>query len=440
MSIPLSLQTLGLLLLMAAGVAPAAETKLATEEDYYRIFKLPIPDGVVLEVGSLEFFPDGKLAASSRRGDIYTISNPFATASSAIEFRRYASGLHEVLGLAWRGGWLYATQRGELSRLKDLNGNGRADVIETVNADWEITGDYHEYALGSRFDHNGDLWIALCLTGSFTSDATFRGWCLRVKPDGTMVPTCSGLRSPGGIGMNNVGDMFYTDNQGPWNGTCALKHLAPGSFQGHPAGNRWYAATDAIGPRPLDPKSNTRMLDEATRIPQLLPPAVLFPYKKMGQSASGIACDRSGGKFGPFAGQLFVADQTFSSVMRVYLEKVNGQYQGACFPFRKGFSSGNLALLASPQGWPVCRRHKPRLGFSWQSRVRPGTTGLDRKGAVRSACNASAPRRVRTHLHPTASVGNTGPDRRLRTNHVRVYLPEFLRESRSRSHPPHDCP
>ena len=350
MSIPLSLQTLALLLLTAAGVAPAAETKLATEEDYYRIFKLPIPDGVVLEVGSLEFFPDGKLAASSRRGDIYTISNPFATASSAIEFRRYASGLHEVLGLAWRGGWLYATQRGELSRLKDINGNGRADVIETVNADWEITGDYHEYALGSRFDHNGDLWIALCLTGSFTSDATFRGWCLRGKPDGTMVPTCSGLRSPGGIGMNNVGDMFYTDNQGPWNGTCALKHLAPGSFQGHPAGNRWYAATDAIGPRPLDPVSNTRMLDEATRIPQLLPPAVLFPYKKMGQSASGIACDRSGGKFGPFAGQLFVADQTFSSVMRVYLEKVNGQYQGACFPFRQGFSSGNLALLAAPQG------------------------------------------------------------------------------------------
>ena len=64
----------------------------------------------------------------------------------------------------------------------------------------------------------------------------------------------------------------------------------------------------------------------------------------MGQSASGIACDLSGGKFGPFEEQLFVGDQTASTVMRVFLEKVRGRYQGACFPFRQGFDSGNLAL------------------------------------------------------------------------------------------------
>ena len=55
----------------------------------------------------------------------------------------------------------------------------------------------------------------------------------------------------------------------------------------------------------------------------------------MGQSASGIECDLSGGKFGPFEKQLFVGDQTHSTVMRVLLEKVNGRYQGACFPFRQ---------------------------------------------------------------------------------------------------------
>ena len=341
---------LSLLVLFATISADAAEPKLPTESDYYRIFKLPIPAGVVLEVGGLELLPDGKLAASSRRGDIYTITNPFSNAPSEINFQKFASGLHEVLGLAWKEGWLYATQRCELSRLKDVTGNGQADLIETVNAGWDITGDYHEYAIGSRFDRNGDIWIALCLTGSFTSEATFRGWCVRIRPDGSMVPTCSGLRSPGGIGMNSVGEMFYTDNQGPWNGTCSLRHLAPGSFQGHPGGNRWFDLTDAIGPRPAEPKSNSRILTEAARIPELLPPAVLFPYKKMGQSASGIACDQSHGKFGPFAGQLFVGDQTFSTVMRVFLEKVNGQYQGACFPFRKGLSSGSLALLMTRQG------------------------------------------------------------------------------------------
>jgi hypothetical protein len=70
----------------------------------------------------------------------------------------------------------------------------------------------------------------------------------------------------------------------------------------------------------------------------------------MGQSASGIACDQSGGEFGPFSGQLFVGDQTHSTVMRVFLEKVRGHYQGACFPFRGGFGSGSLSLQFASDG------------------------------------------------------------------------------------------
>jgi hypothetical protein len=91
------------------------------------------------------------------------------------------------------------------------------------------------------------------------------------------------------------------------------------------------------------------MMVEAKKIPQLEPPAVYFPYGKMGQSASGIACDVSGGEFGPFSGQMFVGDQTHSTVMRVYLEKVRGHYQGACFPFRGGCGSGSLSLLCAPE-------------------------------------------------------------------------------------------
>ena len=70
----------------------------------------------------------------------------------------------------------------------------------------------------------------------------------------------------------------------------------------------------------------------------------------MGQSAAGIACDISHGRFGPFQEQLFVADQTHSTVMRVCLEKVKGHYQGACFPFRGGLGSGSLSLQFAPDG------------------------------------------------------------------------------------------
>jgi glucose/arabinose dehydrogenase len=333
------------LVIAAYGLAAAP-----AENDFYRLESLPIPEGVVLEVGGLDLLPNGNLLASSRRGDIYEFANPGQTDPAQIRARRFAQGLHEVLGLAHRDGWIYAMQRGELSRLRDEDGDGQADIVETVSDGWEIIGDYHEYAFGSKFDRDGNIWVALCLTGSFTSDAKFRGWALRISPEGKVTPTCSGLRSPGGIGMNCEGDMFFTENQGPWNGACSLKHLRPGKFVGNPAGNRWYEITDALGPRPQEPRSGSRMMTEAKRIPELEPPAVYFPYPKMGQSASGIVCDSTQGKFGPFSGQLFVGDQAHSTLMRVFLEKVQGHYQGACFPFRAGFGSGTLALHLSEQG------------------------------------------------------------------------------------------
>ena len=102
--------------------------------------------------------------------------------------------------------------------------------------------------------------------------------------------------------MNAEGDVFYTENQGPWNGACSLKHLKPRrASSATPTGNRGTTRRKDLGPRPREPKSGSRMMIEAKKIPELLPPAVYFPYPKMGQSASGIACDLSGGKFGPFA-------------------------------------------------------------------------------------------------------------------------------------------
>ncbi|MFI4875375.1 MAG: hypothetical protein ACIALR_08565 [Blastopirellula sp. JB062] len=321
------------------------------QSDYYQITPFEIPADIVLEAGALEFMPNGDLAVSTRRGDIYRVTNPHAQdLAKESEFKRFASGLHEALGLAHRDGWLYATQRCEISRLKDEDGDGRADLFETVAMPWEINGDYHEYAFGSKFDKDGYIWAPLCLTGSFSSRVPFRGWCFRISADGEAIPTVSGIRSPGGVGINAEGDVFYTDNQGPWNGTCGLKHLEPGKFVGHPGGNHWYEQAPNMGPQPQSPQSGSRFHLEAEKIPEYLPAAVLFPYDKMGKSASGIELDRSGGKFGPFAGQLLVGDQTFSTVMRVDLEKVNGRYQGVCFPFLEGIGSGTLPLLMSDSG------------------------------------------------------------------------------------------
>lgn len=338
-----------------AADAQPGKAKPPTENDYYKLLRLTPPPGVVLECGALVFRPDGKLAVGTRRGEVWLVENATAADPTQAKFTRFAHGLHEILGLAVKKDWLYLTQRPDVSRIKDSDGDGKADTFEVVGDGWEVSGDYHEYAFGSTFDKHGNIWVALCLTGSFNSNAKFRGWAGKITPEGKFIPTTSGVRSPGGVGFNAEGDVFYTDNQGPWNGTCGLKQIVEGGFVGHPDSFKWYPEARKLNPKlgsaPKVPKSNSRIMIEAKKIPELIPTVIQFPYNKMGQSAAGIECDLTGGKFGPFGKQLFVGDQTHSTIMRVFLEKMsNGRYQGACFPFRQGLDCGVVPVRFAPDG------------------------------------------------------------------------------------------
>ncbi len=333
----------GALLLSAAAAAQQ-------QSDFYLREEIPLPAGEVMEIGSIALMPDQKIAVTTRRGDLWICSGAYETDLSGVTWRKFAEGLHEPLGMSWKDGWLYLTQRPEVTRLRDSDGDGRADTFETISSGWSIKGDYHEYAFGSDPDKNGDIWIVLCLTGSFTADVPWRGWCVRVTPQGDMIPTCSGIRSPGGIGFNAAGDVFYTDNQGPWNGSSSLKWLKPGSFQGNPQGNTYYSDAPNMGKRPADPKDPSRILAERKRIPELVPPAVIFPHAKVGQSPAGFVTDTTGGKFGPWDNQLYVGEQTKSELQRVCLEKVNGLYQGAVFHFLSGFEAGLVPVRQADDG------------------------------------------------------------------------------------------
>ena len=348
------LTQLGTALFSLAALTTFAQAEDPKESDYYDITGFTAPEGQVIEGGAIELLPDGKIAVCTRRGQIWTIENAMDHPEIPAKWTLFAEYLHEPLGLAWKDGWLYAVQRPEVTRMRDEDGDGRADVFETVNDDWGINGNYHEYTFGSQFDDQGNIWCTLCLTGSFTANSLYRGWVLRISEDGEMIPTASGVRSPGGIGFNAEGDVFYTDNQGAWNGSSSLKWVKPGSFQGNPNGNIFYAFADGKGgERPIDPpytEEGSRINTERENIEIFIPPAVVFPHAKVGNSPTGIAADISKGKFGPFPGQTFVGEQTQSKIHRIFLEKVNGIYQGAMFPFMEGFQSGNIAVRLSEDG------------------------------------------------------------------------------------------
>ncbi|MDA7916178.1 hypothetical protein N9B94_02985 [Verrucomicrobia bacterium] len=348
----------GSLVLVLALTANASE-----ESDYYKLVTYPVPDDLKLEISGLATLPDGRVAAALRKGEIWIIDQLDPEHPEEIRYQPFAKGLHEPLGLAWHNDSLYTVQRTELTRILDNNGDGTADEFRTIAKGWGVSGSYHEYAYGPVFDKQGNAWLTLNVSMGtrVTSADTWRGWSLKVAPDGTMKPVSGGFRSPSGIGINLEGDLFATDQQGNWFPTCPLVHVREGAFHGHADALKHCALPGATF-QIKEPLPNGLTVAEASKqIPAYKLPAVWFPYRKMGMSSTDVLCDSTEGKFGPFAGQLFVGEFTMSFVSRVALEKVKGEYQGACFRFREGLQSatmrmgwdkdGNMIIGQTNRGW-----------------------------------------------------------------------------------------
>src|SRR5688572_2234988 len=95
----------------------AATEKVDREAEYYRIITIPTPQlagrEVTMEAGSLLMLGPDKIACASRLGDLW-IGEGVTSEAPQPKWTRFASGLHEVLGLAQRPddkeGWIYCTQ------------------------------------------------------------------------------------------------------------------------------------------------------------------------------------------------------------------------------------------------------------------------------------------------------------------------------------------
>lgn len=336
--------------------------KPPSEEDYYEIRTLPLPEGVAMEIGGMATLPDGRLAVCTRRGEVWLISNP-TMEGGLPRYRLFAQGLHEPLGLAYKDGALYTAQRGELTKLVDKNGDDIADLYESVY-NFPLTGNYHEYTYGPVIAPDGTMYCTTNL-GFWNpewwigrSRAPWRGWAVAISPDGNMTPFAAGLRSPCGIGLGPEGEFFYGDNQGDWIGSGFVAHVEKGDFVGgNPAGLVWANLPESpvkIRPEQIVSSDNPQF-ELAARLPGFKLPAVWLPHSILGISTAEMLMisPREGavpGKFGPFDGQMLVADQGQSKIMRVALEKVKGQYQGVAFNFREGFMSGALRLEWAKDG------------------------------------------------------------------------------------------
>jgi len=331
-----------ILTLLVMMFAPGQD--VAVESDYWNVEHYVNPEGQILEIGGIDFLPDGRMVASTRRGQVWIIEDPLEDDITRARFHLAAEGLHEGLGLKVVGNDIYIVQRGELSRLRDLDGDSSFETIDTITQDWGMTGNYHEFAFGLPRDEEGNFYVSLNV-GFWNPDwwhgksrSPWRGWVLRIAPDGTVTPVASGVRSPCGLGIDTEGRLLVTDNQGDWMAACPILHVRDGDFFGHPASLRWQEEFDSA-----DELSSTRPPGV-----ERTPPAIWIPYA-WSRSTGNLEPDTTGGAFGPFENQLFVAELTNGMILRAQLEEVEGVTQGACMKFLQRIGSACRVVFA-PDG------------------------------------------------------------------------------------------
>ena len=327
------------------------------QEGFYSVEDIPLPTGLTPEVGGMDFLPDGRLMVAFHRGEVMTYD------PATQDWSLFAEGLHDPLGVqVLNEREALVVQRPELTKLVDSDGDGKAETYQTVTDDFGMSGNYHEFAFGPIADENNNLYLSLnCASnnagiwdevrgefnplgrdGRMYSCVPYRGWVMQLSPEGELTPWALGFRSPDGIGFDQQGDMFVTDNQGDWLGTSKLYHVEKDKFYGHPSSLVWQPGWD------VDPLT----LPVATLDSMRTRAAVLFPHNVMANSPTQPLVIPDDIQFGPFAGQLLVGDMDFPRIMRVMLEKVQGAYQGACVSFldSTGLSIGNHRMAFAPDG------------------------------------------------------------------------------------------
>ncbi len=331
----------------------------------YRLETVELPKGAITLLG-LCHKPDGTLAIVSWEGEVWEHKEGVWT--------KFAENLMEPNGIYYdaKEAAYYVAQKPELTRLIDSNNDGICDRYECVTDGFGITGEYHEYHYGPVVDSLGRKYASLNLAarGAFTVPdgkpqgvgggnmaytAPWRGWVYRSDRAGHFQPLASGFRSPCGIGMSPDDQLFITDNQGDWVADCCLYHVREGNFYGHPA---------SLVAHPGYGKEKVQSMTAADFAKIRTLPAVWFPREVICNSPGSPVWDTTGGKFGPFQGQMFIGDQTQSNFFRCGVETVNGDLQGWCVDFLRGTSSGTVKLSFDAEG----RLWSSQVGRGWYSK------------------------------------------------------------------------
>lgn len=404
----------------AAGI-PGRAAMPETVHPGFKIIDLRPDNNFTPQVTGLGFLSDGRLVVADwgglhadvdklqTKGRIYLMKgvtgpNPSPTYST------YAENLADPVGMLVKDDKIYVTGGEKLIELPDANNDGKADAAKII---CQIPGTHarHEFLFGLIFK-DGRFWMNP--SSSKATDGTDagiqknpnRGTVMSVDPaTGAYEVYAMGLREPNGIGVGPENEIFVPDVQGNWLPANKLIHIRKGRFYGfkHQPPETWDNQKES-------------------------PPVVYLPQGDVAQApgtplyipAGAIPGDR-------FVGQMLLGDAVNGGIRRIFIEKVNGEFQGAVFHFTGGFEAGPNRMMWGPDGnlyVGMCGQGAPSWAFLKDYglqkvvfgetdafemvavRSRAGGLEIEYTHEVNAAGQSAAAYNVRSwHYEPTSAYG-----------------------------------
>jgi cytochrome c len=313
----------------ASTAMPGDGTPLADVHPSYDLSQAR-PDEFLAKVAGMDFLPDGRLLVSTwdAMGAVYALENVQSGDPKKIKIKMIARGLAEPLGLKVVGKDIYVLQKQELTKLVDKDGDEVIDEYQCFAKGWKASANFHEFAFGLA--HKGDYLYAALATAILPGGASARpqivdrGKVVQISlKDGSIEFIARGLRTPDGIGIGPDGELFVTDNQGDWLPSSKLLHIRPGAFF-----NSYTVDSAAVAQLPVQQ------------------PVAWLPQDEIGNSPTQPAVLNDG----PYQNQIIFGDVCYGGLQRVFMEKIDGNYQGTVFKFTQGLEGGTHRLAWGPDG------------------------------------------------------------------------------------------
>lgn len=293
----------------------------------YAVDTLTIPEqnpwGSWMRIVAFDFFSDGRAAVSTWSGDVWIVSG-LDEKLETLQWRRFASGLFEPLGLRIVADQIYVLCRDQLARLHDLNNDGEADWVESFNRDAPVGPSYHAFAFELQTDRDGNFYYTRC-GQRVDPSLPLQGGLVKVSRDGKKSELiATGLRAANGLCMGPNDEITVADNQGNWIPASRLNWIEPGGFYG-------YVPHARRTPTPAEAD----------------PPLCWIPVQL--DNSSGSQAWAASERWGPLKNHLLHTSYGKGTLFLVLHEKIDGIRQGGVVQFPLKFDSGIMRARFHPR-------------------------------------------------------------------------------------------